>query len=160
MAKMYKKSELKFDSGYVLTMDDKVVALPPNVAEQLNRMETEIQKAAYLNEQPEAQPAPSLDGFERESIVKHAHIEAETKHLDRERRRALGVLKDLRSMADAQEANAKLAKYEEAICFLCEDKFVEGTEVTLIDTPTIGDPLTAAVKDVIDMLVGETTLKE
>lgn len=160
MAKMYKKSELKFDSGYVLTMDDEVVALPPKVAEQLNEMETEIQKVAYLNAQPKAQPMPSLDGFERESIVKHAYIEVETKYLDREKRRSMGILNDLRNMAAADEANEKLAKYDEAIRFLSEDKFVEGTEVIMVDTPTIGDPLTASVGDVIDMLLGEKTDKQ
>lgn len=160
MAKMYKKSDLKFENGYVLTQDDEVVALPPKVAEQFNDMETEIQKQQYLKGQPEARPMPSLNGFERESIVKHAHIEVETKHLDREVRRCNGVLNDLRNMAAADEANEKLAKYDEAIRFLHDDKFVEGTEVVMIDTPTIGDPLTASVGDVIDMLLGEKTDKQ
>lgn len=160
MAKMYKKSELKFDSGYVLTMDDEVVALPPKVAEQLNEMETEIQKIAYLNAQPKAQPMPSLDGFERESIVKHAHVEVETKHLDREERRCRGVLEDLRNLAAAGEANEKLAKYDEAIRFLSEDKFVEGTEVVMVDAPTIGHILTADAGKVIDLLLGKETIKE
>lgn len=160
MAKMYKKSDLKFDNGYVLTQDDEVVALPPKVAEQLNEIETEIQKQQYLKDQPEAQPMPSLDGFQRKSIVKHAHITVETKHLDREVRRCEGVLKDLRNMAEAEEANQKLAKYDEAICFLHGDKFVEGTEVVMIDTPTIGNPLTATANDVIDMLLGEETVKQ
>lgn len=160
MAKMYKKSELKFDSGYVLTMDDEVVALPPKVAEQLNEMETVIQKVAYLKAQPEAQPAPSLDGFERESIVKQARIEVETKYLDRETRRCEKVLGDIRKLAVAEEANKKLAKYDEAIRFLNEDKFVEGTEVIMVDTPTIGHILTADAGKVIDMLLGETTVKQ
>lgn len=159
MAKMYVKSSLRFENGYVLNVDDEVVALPYRVAEQLNQMETEIQQIAYLKEQPEAQPMPSLDGFERESIVKHAHVTVETKHLDREMRRCTGLLNDLRKMADAEEANTKLAKYDRAIRFLHEDKFVEGTEVVMIDTPTIGDPLTATSDDVIDMLLGEKTIK-
>lgn len=160
MAKMYVKSDLKFDNGYVLDADDNVIALPAGVAEQLNAMETEIQKVAYLDAQPKAQPMPSLDGFERESIVKHAWVEVETKHLDREKRRCLGMLEDLRNLAAAEEANEKLAKYEEAIRFLSEDKFVEGTEVVMIDTPTISDPLTAVAEDVVDMLLGEKTIKQ
>lgn len=160
MAKMYKKSDLKFENGYVLTMDDEVVALPPHVAEQLNEMETEIQKVAYLNAQPEARPMPSLDGFERKSIVKHAHVTVETKHLDREVRRCNGVLNDLRNMAEAQEANEKLAKYDEAIRFLHDDKFIEGTEVIMVDAPTIGHILTADAVKVIDMLLGEETIKQ
>lgn len=160
MAKMYKKSDLKFESGYVLTKDDEVVALPYKVAVQLNLMETEIQKVAYLKAQPKAQPVPSLDGFERESIVQHAYVEVETKHLDREVRRCEKVLADVRSLAAAEEANAKLAQYDEAIRFLHEDKFVEEDEIVMIDTPTIGNPLTASVDDVIDMLLGEETDKQ
>jgi len=160
MAKMYVKSSLRFENGYVLDADDNVIALPAGVAEQLNEMETEIQKTAYLNAQPKAQPMPSLDGFARESILKHAYVEVETKYLDREERRCLGILEDLRNLGEAEEANEKLAKYEEAIRFLSEDKFVEGTEVVMIDTPTIGDPLTAAAEDVVDMLLGEQTIKQ
>ena len=160
MAKMYKKSDLKFESGYVLTKNDEVVALPPKVAEQLNDMETEIQKVAYLKKQPKAQPMPSLDGFERDSIVEHAFIEVEIKHLDREMRRNFGLLKDLRKLEVAKDANAKLAQYDEAIRFLNEDKFVEGTEVVMIDTPTIGDPLAASVAEVIGMLLGEEDVEQ
>lgn len=160
MAKMYMKSSLRFENGYVLDADDNVIALPAGVAEQLNAMETEIQKTAYLNAQPKAQPMPSLDGFERESIVKHAHVKIKTKHLDREERRCRGVLEDLRNLAAAGEANEKLAKYDEAIRFLSEDKFVEGTEVVMIDTPTIGDPLTAVAEDVVDMLLDGRVIKQ
>lgn len=160
MAKMYVKSSLRFENGYVLDADDNVIALPIGVAEQLNAMETEIQKVAYLNAQPKAQPMPSLDGFERESIVKHAWVEVETKHLDREERRHLGVLEDIRNLMEAKEANEKLAKYEEAIRFLSEDKFVEGAEVVMIDTPTIGDPLTAVTEDVVDMLLDNRVIKQ
>lgn len=160
MAKMYKKSDLKFDSGYVLTKDDEVVALPPKVAEQLNDMETEIQQVAYLKKQPKAQPVPSLDGFERDSIIEHAFVEVKTKHLDREIRRNLGVLEDLRSLDKAGKANAKLAQYDEAIRFLNEDKFVEGTEVVMIDAPTIGDPLAASVEEVIGKLLGEDDIEQ
>ena len=160
MAKMYVKSSLRFENGYVLDADDNVIALPTGVAEQLNDMETEIQQVAYLKKQPKAQPMPSLDGFERESVVKHAWVEVETKHLDREERRCLGMLEDLRNLEEAKEANEKLAKYDEAIRFLSEDKFIEGTEVVMIDTPTIGVPLTAAAEDVVDMLLGERVIKQ
>lgn len=160
MAKMYKKSDLKFENGYVLTSDDEVVALPYKVAVQLNLMEDEIQKVAYLKKQPKAQPVPSLDGFERESIVQHVRVEIETKHLDREARRCEKVLADVRNLAAAEEANAKLAQFDAALGFLHEDKFVEDDEVIMIDTPTIGNPLTASADDVIDMLLGTKTIEQ
>ena len=63
MAKMYKKSDLKFENGYVLTQDDEVVALPPKVAEQFNDMETLLQQQAYLAAQGAAKPLAERDGL-------------------------------------------------------------------------------------------------
>lgn len=160
MAKMYKKSELKFDSGYVLTMDDEVVALPPKVAEQLNEMETEIQKIAYLKAQPKAQPMPSLDGFERESIVGHAYISADTPTIDAEIKRSTDIIKELRAVDEARSINEMLDKFDDAIRFLKEDKFVEGDKIVMVDAPTIDNILMADVSDVIDMLLGEETVKQ
>ena len=152
MAKMYKKSDLKFENGYVLTQDDEVVALPPKVAEQFNDMETLLQQQAYLRKQGEAKPEPTLDGFERESTVKHAFVTVETKHLDAEIERCEGLLHDIRQSDMAKYVNAVLAKYDELMIFMHEEKFVEGDKVVQIDTPTIGDPLTADPNEVVDRL--------
>lgn len=152
MAKMYKKSDLKFENGYVLTQDDEVVALPPKVAEQFNDMETLLQQQAYLAAQGEAKPEPTLDGFKRESTVKHAFVTVETKHLDAEVERCEGLLHDIRQSDMAKYVNAVLAKYDELMIFMHEEKFVEGDKVVQIDTPTIGDPLTADPDEVVDRL--------
>ena len=149
MAKMYKKSDLKFENGYVLTKDDEVVALPFKAAIQLNALETFLQKQEYLAGQPEAQPEPTLDGFERESILKSAVIEVETPALDEREKEGRQILKEIRGTEMAKLANCILENHEEAIRFLHEEKFVEGTEVILVDTPTIGDPLKADPDDVI-----------
>lgn len=152
MAKMYKKSDLKFENGYVLTQDDEVVALPPKVAEQFNDMETLLQQQEYLTEQGEAKPEPTLDGFERKSTVKHAFVTVETKYLDAEVKRCEGLLHDIRQSQMAGWVNAVLDKYDELMVFMHEEKFVEGDKVVQIDTPTIGDPLTAGPEEVIDRL--------
>lgn len=159
MAKMYVKSSLRFENGYVLDADDNVIALPAGVAEQLNAMEDEIQKTAYLKAQPKAQPMPSLDGFERKSIVGHACISADTPTIDAEIKRSSNILNELRALDEVRSINKMLDKFDEAICFLRDDKFVEGDKVVMVDAPTIGNILTADAGDVIDMLIGEETEK-
>lgn len=149
MAKMYKKSDLKFENGYVLTEDDEVVALPYKAAVQLNALETFLQKQEYLAEQPKAQAEPTLDGFERESILKSVVIEIETPALDKREKEGRQILDEIRGVEMAKFANILLENHEEAIRFLHDDKFVEGDEVVLVDTPTIGDPLKADPDDVI-----------
>lgn len=152
MAKMYKKSDLKFENGYVLTKDDEVVALPPKVAEQFNDMETLLQQQAYLAEQGEAKPMPTLDGFERKSMIEHAFVTVETKHLDAEIERCEGLLHDIRQSDKACQVNAVLAEYDELMVFMHAEKFVEGDKVVQIDTPTIGDPLAASAEEIISLL--------
>ena len=61
MAKMYLKSDLKFVDGYLIDNDDNVVALPDKVAEQINDLETCIQKLMYLDDQPEPWRRPVVD---------------------------------------------------------------------------------------------------
>ena len=149
MAKMYSKNNLKFEDGYVLNYDNEVVALPPKVAEQFNKLETIIQQQAYLAAQDKAKPEPSLDGFERESIVKHPKITVQTLNLDAEEKRCKGILDDIRKASMATEVNKLLDKFDKLMQFLHSDKFVEGTEVVMIDTPTIGNPLTADADSII-----------
>lgn len=141
MAKMYKKSDLKFENGYVLTQDDEVVALPHGIAEQLNEMETLLQQQQYLLMQPAAKPEPSLDGFKRESIVKVPRVKVSTKHLDKQIKRSENILEDLRQLSLADKVNGIIDKYRDLMVFLDGDSFVEGTDVVMIDTPVIGDPL-------------------
>lgn len=154
MAKMYSKNKLKFENGYVLTHKDKVVALPPKVAEQFNELETILQQQAYLASQDAAKPEPSLDGFKRQSIVKRPTVSTSTPHLDDEVTRSKGILDDLRKLCITDEINKILGKFDRLMQFFHDDKFVEGDEVVLIDTPTIGNPLTADADEIINRICG------
>ena len=149
MAKMYSKNNLKFEDGYVLNDENEVVALPSQVAEQFNKLETIIQQQTYLAAQDKAKPEPSLDGFKRESIVQRPKIIMQTPNLDAEEKRCQGILDDIRKASMATEVNKLFDKFDKLMQFLHSDKFVEGTEVVMIDTPTIGNPLTADADSII-----------
>lgn len=141
MAKMYKKSDLTFDNGYVVDSDNNVVCLPDKVAEQINKLETWVQKHEYLKSQPEEQAAPSLDGFERQSCFAKVRIVTDTPELDARIARAESIRAELQNKEACDVANELIEKMSEMFGWINCDTFVEGTEVVRIDTPTLGNPL-------------------
>ena len=118
MAKMYSKSDLKFEDGYVLTYEDEIVALPDGVAEQFNELETFMQQQKYLADQPEAQPEPSLDGFKRETIFEVPKVKIQTPAIDKLVEEKKQILHELRGETVAAEVNKILAKYQDAFRFM------------------------------------------
>ena len=151
MAKFYKKSQLEFVNGYVVDPATReAVALPDNVAEQLNDYETTVQKAQYMAEQEEGRPEPSLDGFERRSNRKRAaEIEVVTPLLDAKKKESLAILEEIRTSCAADSINEILSGYEDMIEFLRNDTFVEGSKIVVIDTPELGNPLKLTIDDAV-----------
>lgn len=142
MAKFYKKSQLTFESGYVVNADGDVVALPPCVADQLNQIETTIQKAAWLSAQPEECKGPDLSEFERESCFgKVPEVVVATPLLDRKVEESKAIEQEMHAACCATELNKLIAGFKEAFAFVSEESFVEGDRVVRLDLPTLGDPL-------------------
>ena len=142
MAKFYKKSQLTFESGYVVNADGDVVALPPCVADQLNEIETTIQKAAWLSEQPEECKGPDPSEFERQSCFgKVPEIVVETPLLDKKVKESVALEKEMYAASCAAELNKLIVGFKEAFAFVSEESFVEGDRVVRLDLPTLGDPL-------------------
>lgn len=141
MPKFYKKSDLTFDNGYVLDSESNVVCLPDGVAEQLNDVETWIQRYEYLKAQPEECKAPSLDGFERESAFKRVRVKAETPISDKRVKESEALLAELRNKGAVDSANAIIEKYSNLFDWLASDTFVCGDKVVRMDLPKIGNPL-------------------
>lgn len=142
MAKFYKKSQLTFESGYVVNADGDVVALPPCVADQLNEIETLIQKAAWLEGQPEECKGPDLSEFERQSCFgKVPEIVVDTPLFDEEVKKKAALEKEMYAKCCATEVNKLISCFKEAFAFVSEESFVEGDRVVRLDLPTLGDPL-------------------
>ena len=162
MAKMYKKSDLTFDNGYVVDSDNNVVCLPDKVAEQINKLETWVQKYGYLKSQPAEQAAPSLDGFERESCFAKARVVVDTPELDARIARAKSIRDELTNKESCDVVNELIAKMSEMFDWINCDTFVEGTDVVRIDTPTLGNPLEMefldTVRRIADMNVTEYSI--
>ena len=158
MAKMYSKSDLKFEDGYVLTYEDEIVALPDKVAQQINKIETIMQKQKYLADQPKATPVPSLDGFERQSIIDLPEVKVSTPTLDELEEKKKKILGEIRNEMSADAVNKIIQRFPEAFSFFKKDKFVEGSEVVLIDTPTIGNILTIDVDALVSVITNRTDI--
>lgn len=153
MAKMYLKSDLKFVDGYLIDGDDNVVALPEKVSKQINDLETRIQKLIYLDDQPEARPERSLDGFKRKTTRSMPVIKVDTPTLDEKLAESKKILSEIRDLDKAGKINEILSDFTDAFEWLRAERFVEGTEVIRIDTPEIGDILEADPDELIDDIV-------
>lgn len=152
MAKMYRKSELTFENGYLINKDHEVVALPAKAAVQLNGLEEFLQKQKYLHDQPDATPEPSLDGFKFKSTLAKPMIEVKTPVFDAKVKESEDILAELRNKEMATAVNLTLGNFADALRFLKEDSFVEGDEVIRLDLATIGDPLHADADKLIDTI--------
>ena len=153
MAKMYLKSDLKFVDGYLINDDGDVVALPEKVAEQINDLETRIQKLIYLDDQPEAQPERSLDGFKRKTTRGVPVVKVDTPTLDEKVAEGKKLLAEIRDLGKAEKINEIFLDYTEAFEWLRSDHFVEGSKIVRIDTPEIGDILDADVDELIEDII-------
>lgn len=153
MAKMYLKSDLKFVDGYLIDGDDNVVALPEKVSKQINDLETRIQKLIYLDDQPEAQPERSLDGFKRKTTRKAPIVKVDTPTIDEKVAEGKKLLEEIRDLDKAEKINEILADFVDAFEWLRAERFVEGSEVIRIDTPEIGDILEADPDELIEDII-------
>ena len=155
MAKFYKKSQLTFESGYVVNADGDVVALPLCVADQLNEIETTLQKATWLSEQPEECKGPDLSEFVRESAFGGLpEVIVDTPLLDKKVKESEALEKEMYAVSCATELNKLIAGFKEAFAFASEDSFVEGDRVVRLDLPTLGDPLKLTADDLARRMGG------
>lgn len=157
--KYMKKSKLQMIDGMICNKKGEVLGINPKYAELFNQLETEIQEKLYLDKQPEAQPMPSLDGFER----KHAHgnvaiptIEvAETPVIDKRIKEAMAFVDEIEAQHTADEANKKYEDYALLFQFVENESILVNTdliETYEIDTPFIGNVLTLDKEDLADLI--------
>lgn len=142
--KMYKKSELELVDGLLLAKDGTVVSPVGNVVRQANELDTLVQKAIYLQAQPEATPIPSLDGFERVSNFNLKYkLTADTPTFDKRTEEAVKFMNELDDLSRVEVVNEFLEKYSELIRFADAEQVVcsEAEAPEVFDTPTIGNPL-------------------
>ena len=157
--KYMKKSKLQMIDGMICNKKGEVLGINPKIAELFNQLETEIQEKMYMDKQPEAQPMPSLDGFEREHAngnVKIPTIEvAETPIIDKRIKEAMAFVKEVEAQHTADEANKKYEDYALLFQFVENESILVNTDMLAeygIDTPFIGDVLKLDKEDLADLI--------
>jgi len=154
MAKLIKKSKCKFEAGHIIKKN-KVVGIPRVIWWQLNRLETMVQQYDYLIAQPPYQPGPSLEGFDRKSIIGNdrPYVSCpDTPVIDKRVKEAMEFMAETDKVNDAAEINKAIDHFGELIDWFDSDKFIEGGCFEIIDTPTLGNPLILDGHDIVTIL--------
>lgn len=142
--KLYDKKELTFRKGMLVTKDGDALRIAGAITEQANALETKMQEQMFLNDQPEATPAPTLDGFERKSIAKKkVRVQCATPLLDEKIKNAEAFMDELDAVENANKIESAANKFIDLIEF-AEDDFVLADvcgEPSIFDTPMLGNPL-------------------
>jgi hypothetical protein len=99
----------------------------------------------YLKDQPEATPAPSMDGFKRRSVcdIEVPHVVANTPTIDKRIEEAMAFAEEADDAYIAEKANAVFGYLVNLIDFVnSETVFVnyEYDEPLMFDTPVLGNP--------------------
>jgi hypothetical protein len=142
--KLYDKKELTFRKGMLVTKDGDALRIAEAITEQANALETKMQEQMFLKDQPEATPAPTLDGFERKSIAKKKiRVKCATPLLDEKIKKAEAFMDELDAVDNANKVESTANKFIDLIEF-AEDDFVLADvcgEPSVFDTPMLGNPL-------------------
>lgn len=153
--KMYKKSELSLINGMLVAESGDIVVPSLAIIEEANMLETLLQKTKYLQAQPIATPAPSLDGFQRKSIKDGSRVvfHAKTPLMDDKAEEAMAIMDEIDDVVKVERANNMATEFQTLVEFAQNDFVIDcGGDGTLyfFDTPTLGNPLELTVDDVID----------
>lgn len=149
--KMYKKSDLSLVNGLLVTESGDIVMPDRRIVDQANQLETIIQQTLYLEDQPQATPMPSLDGFKRESVNDHEQeFTASTPLLDAKAAEAMGIMDEIDDISIVNKANQMMLEFGQLVDFVSNDYVIDcGGDMALqFDTPRMGDVLKLTKEDV------------
>lgn len=142
--KLYDKKELTFRKGMLVTKDGDALRIAAAITAQANALETKMQEQMFLKDQPEATPAPTLDGFERKSIAKKkVRVQCATPLLDEKIKKAEAFMEELDTVDNAKKVEAMANEFIDLIEFAENDFVMADTcgEPSVFDTPILGNPL-------------------
>lgn len=159
--KFVNKSDLKFDSGY-LVHEGEIVAVDPAIVKQCNAFDLMVQKAEWIEgNKIEAKVAES---FERKSMYeKPMTFEAETPIADKKAEETMAWLAEKEKVATACHGNKIVDVFEDFVRFVVDGKvLLVDAEPVRFDCPILGDPLAITVKQVSDLITkhADTVMEE
>lgn len=154
MAKLIKKSKCEFEAGCIVK-EDELIGIPKVVHLQLNKLELMMQQYSYLKDQPAYNAGPSLDGFERQSVLasERPYVEApETPVTDKLIAEAMAFMKEADKVSNAADVNTAIDNFGALVDWCATDKFIEGDCYDKLDLYMLGNPLELTVDDIVNIL--------
>lgn len=141
MANIVKKSDLKFEDGYLSTKRDGAI-IAPGFVQSYIALEDFLQRAAFDNANK-----PVDARFVRESNIADRMIEVpapKTPTLDADAKHADEVARDEKAIRAYEEAIKVLDEFNSVVEFVSSKTVVlydDDYKAVVIDTPVLGDPL-------------------
>ena len=148
--KFMKKEKLTYKNGYLINEKGKIVMPDCDVVYQFNNLEWEFQRALYLNAQPKAVAAPSMEGWEKVS-EHNVDVEnmffAETPTLDKKIEESIALMDDIDAANKVDKLRAISARYPKVIEFINSKEIIvcDNNEYQF-DLAMLGNPLEFTVE--------------
>lgn len=143
--KAFKKTDLEFVNGYLVHKDTgDVVALDNEIVELANELETRVQKAKFLDSEPEYCAGPDLSKFNRKHSIDLPYFETNTPFLDIQVAKSLAIMDEIDEVNIVDRMNEVIKGMIPLVMFTKEDTVlsIDGQPtLTRFDTPTLGNPL-------------------
>lgn len=140
--KLIDKNELHIEDGYILDEEDNVLTIDRNIIRMFNKLDSELQKALYLQGQPKATPMPTLDGFEEESeLSSPIEFYVSTPVLDKQIQESMALMDELDKLKHGKAIEQDLDLYRPIIDWADKDKVLvsDEPEPYQVDTPFFKD---------------------
>ena len=156
MAKLISKKNCQMVDGKIV-YNGCTVSIDRAVIMQFNKLETMVQQYLYLAGQPAYSKAPSLDGFERKSLLKAKRKYVgtpDTPMIDKRTAEAMAYMAEVDAVENASKVNEMIDRFGKLIDWAAKDAFfgdLDG-DPCVIDTPELGNPLDLDDEDIIDIL--------
>ena len=150
--KFVKKSDLKFDSGY-LVHEGEIVAVDPAIVKQCNAFDLMVQKVEWI--EANKIEAKATEPFERKSMYEKPMVfEAETPIADKKAEETVAWLAEKEKVNTARHGNNIVEVFEEFVRFVVDDKvLLVDAEPVRFDCPVLGNPLAITEEQVHELIV-------
>lgn len=141
--KLYKKESLTYKDGYLITGDGDVVAIDNEIVDLANTLEERVQRASFLDDQPEFCAGPDLTQFKRMSEFEDYSVDVITPLADMEARRSVMLMDELDNANAGNKVNEDIAGLQPLLQFAAGDSVmaVENAAPHRFDLPALGNPL-------------------
>lgn len=156
--KMFNKTDCEYKNGYIVCGDE-IMAIDNEVVDLFNKLENDIQKAAFEKRNCGPLPCYREPGqFVRET--EHGYtlpeISVETPRIDKKIEEAQAIMEEIDAMNTADEINEYISGIKPVMLFV-QDEFIvpcESESAHRFDLPTIGNPLELTKSELVEFVTG------